>query len=297
MIRPRPRFKQTQSTGHSTFCLLNGPHIEWWPAQLTQAKKNLQARLIGQSQWVLRRKLDRLILASYGAEKVHYLCAHRDYSCEIQAGLALLRRLPSLTAPTSAVTVAQPLSQRTLMRRIGLDEQTYQRDRGLPRIAEPSQLYYAGRDRYQRPIWMTWVAGRAWQRMAAHALQHHITLEVVSSYRSYDYQLGLIMQKLARAQPLDAILRINAAPGFSEHHSGCALDLSTPGTDAVSEHFEQTPAFQWLNQHAYRFGFSLSYPRNNPHGLIYEPWHWCWRPPKSVAAPVSIAATMTQNSN
>lgn len=293
MISQYLRFKWINRATLHPPCLLNAPQFEWWPAQLTRAKKSLHARLIAQSQWVFRRKRDRLVLATYGSKGVHYLCAQRDHTDEIKAGLALLHRLPRLTRTSSAFTVAQPLSQRTLMRRLGFDEQTYQRDRGLPRIAEPSQLYLAGKDRYQRPIWMTLAAGRAWQRMAAHALQQRITLEVVSSYRSYDYQLGLIMQKLARSQPLDAILRINAAPGFSEHHSGCALDLSTPGTDAVSEHFEQTPAFQWLSQHADRFGFSLSYPANNPHGLIYEPWHWCWRPPQSAPAPSFISAATT----
>ena len=24
------------------------------------------------------------------------------------------------------------------------------------------------------------------------------------------------------------------------------------------------------------FGFALSYPRGNRHGIAYEPWHWCW---------------------
>jgi D-alanyl-D-alanine carboxypeptidase len=27
-------------------------------------------------------------------------------------------------------------------------------------------------------------------------------------------------------------------------------------------------------QHADRFGFRLSYPYGNPHGMAYEPWHW-----------------------
>ena len=27
-------------------------------------------------------------------------------------------------------------------------------------------------------------------------------------------------------------------------------------------------------------GFRLSYPRDNPHGIVYEPWHWCWHPPR-----------------
>ena len=33
----------------------------------------------------------------------------------------------------------------------------------------------------------------------------------------------------------------------------------------------------WLVANAVRFGFALSYPRDNPHGIAYEPWHWCWQ--------------------
>ncbi|HVT32680.1 MAG TPA: D-alanyl-D-alanine carboxypeptidase family protein, partial [Rhodanobacteraceae bacterium] len=38
----------------------------------------------------------------------------------------------------------------------------------------------------------------------------------------------------------------------------------------------RSPAFAWLKRHASRFGFRLSYPRRNRHGIAYEPWHWCW---------------------
>ena len=44
----------------------------------------------------------------------------------------------------------------------------------------------------------------------------------------------------------------------------------------VEEEFERSPAFAWLKRHASRFGFRLSYPRRNRHGMAYEPWHWCW---------------------
>ena len=58
--------------------------------------------------------------------------------------------------------------------------------------------------------------------------------------------------------------------------SGRAVDLTTPGYAPVEEEFERSPAFAWLKRHASRFGFRLSYPRRNRHGIAYEPWHWCW---------------------
>ena len=101
-----------------------------------------------------------------------------------------------------------------------------------------------------------------------------IALEAISGYRSHDYQLGIFERKRARGLEVAEILQVNAAPGYSEHHGGEALDIGTPGEPPAEESFETTPAFAWLSQHAARHGFSLSYPRGNPHGIVYEPWHW-----------------------
>jgi D-alanyl-D-alanine carboxypeptidase len=71
-----------------------------------------------------------------------------------------------------------------------------------------------------------------------------------------------------------SILAVNAAPGYSEHHGGRAVDLATPGHPTIEEAFEHSPAFAWLTAHAARLRLRLSYPRDNPHGIVYEPWHW-----------------------
>ena len=83
-------------------------------------------------------------------------------------------------------------------------------------------------------------------------------------------------KKLEQGQAIDAILQVSAAPGFSEHHSGRAVDVTTPGYPVLEEVFEESEAFAWLREHAGRFGFLLSFPRDNPHGVAYEPWHWAW---------------------
>jgi len=112
--------------------------------------------------------------------------------------------------------------------------------------------------------------------MVAAAAQDGVVLHVVSAYRSTEYQLGILRRKLDRGQTIDDILRVSAAPGYSEHHSGRALDLTTPGCIALEEEFEHSPAFSWLNASASRFAFRLSFPRGNCHGIAFEPWHWCW---------------------
>ncbi|MBU6421816.1 MAG: D-alanyl-D-alanine carboxypeptidase family protein [Gammaproteobacteria bacterium] len=113
-----------------------------------------------------------------------------------------------------------------------------------------------------------------WQAMRTQAQQDDIVLLVVSAFRGLDYQRDLIARKLAAGQKLEDILKVNAAPGYSEHHTGCALDLTTAGYTPLETGFDTTEAFAWLTQHANRFGFRLSYPRGNPHGIAYEPWHW-----------------------
>jgi D-alanyl-D-alanine carboxypeptidase len=169
----------------------------------------------------------------------------------------------------------RPLSG--LLRRLhelGLDEHEYAKETGLELVPEPSTLAFAGFDRYRRALWLRAGPAQAWRAMRAAAQADAVMLEAISGYRSHDYQLGIFRRKLARGQSVAEILRVNAAPGFSEHHGGRVLDISTPGEPAAEESFEHTPAFAWLQAHAGDFGFEMSYPRGNPHGIDYEPWHW-----------------------
>ncbi len=153
----------------------------------------------------------------------------------------------------------------------------YARSRALSRVREPATLAAIGEDIHGRLQWLTPRAARDWHRMRDAARIEGIVLQCVSAFRSIEYQLGILARKLERGQSLDEILRVSAAPGYSEHHSGRALDLTTPGYEPLEEIFEQSPAFAWLQRHAGAFGYTLSFPRGNRHGIAYEPWHWCWQ--------------------
>jgi D-alanyl-D-alanine carboxypeptidase len=96
----------------------------------------------------------------------------------------------------------------------------------------------------------------------------------VSGFRSVRYQADLIRKKLAAGQDIATILKVNAAPGFSEHHTGKAVDVATPGTRPLSEEFDASAAFDWLRRNARRYGFAMPYGRGNVYGFAYEPWHW-----------------------
>lgn len=156
----------------------------------------------------------------------------------------------------------------------------YGRVRRLALVREPRELACVGEDIHQRRQWLAPRAARAYARLHAAAAADGIELQIVSAFRSAEYQFGILERKLARGQSIDEILRVSAAPGYSEHHSGRAVDLTTPGFAPLEEEFEHSSAFAWLVANAARFGFVLSYPRDNLHGIAYEPWHWCWHRPR-----------------
>lgn len=149
---------------------------------------------------------------------------------------------------------------------------------GLPLQNECTNLVNTELDVFGRQPQLDVEAFAAWQAMQAAAAEEGIVLQIVSAYRSFDYQKQLFMRKLARGDSLNAILQVNAAPGYSEHHTGRALDIGCPGFPYLEVIFEDSPAFHWLKKHAAAFGFHLSFPKNNTRGIQYEPWHWCYQP-------------------
>lgn len=153
----------------------------------------------------------------------------------------------------------------------------YGRDRGLRVVREPARLTCIGQDIDGRWQWLAAPAARAWKWMHAAAASDGIDLQLVSAFRSASYQLEILRRKIDRGQSIDDVLRVSAAPGYSEHHSGRVVDVTTPGYAALEEEFERSAAFEWLRRNAGEHGFHLSYPRDNPHGIAYEPWHWCWK--------------------
>ncbi|MCD9087510.1 M15 family metallopeptidase [Stenotrophomonas sp. SY1] len=259
--------------------LLNTPDIEIWPGGLLRARSNHDARLLARASHVLRRKSDGRYLAVQLPRGLMPLITRLPEEPGIELALNLLDAhlsQPSRMPPPNGELPLAQLQQR--LDQLGLDSSEYSEQTGLPLVAEPAHLQLAGFDRYRRPLWLTGNAARSWQRMQHAAAIDDIALDAISGYRSHDYQLGIFERKRARGLSVADILTVNAAPGYSEHHGGNALDISTPGEPPAEESFEHTAAFDWLQRRAGDFHFHMSYPRDNPHGIVYEPWHWCWRP-------------------
>ena len=255
--------------------LLNTADIDIWPAPLLRARANRDARLIARARHVLRRKRDGRYLAAVGAEGVSGLLPGWERTPGLADALHALSTAGTSPAAHTRTPPALPLARlHERLDALGLDATAYAAATGLPLIPEPAWLAFAGLDRYRRPLWLRPAAARAWTRMRAHAAREGVLLDAISGYRSHDYQLGIFERKRARGLTVEDILTVNAAPGFSEHHDGRALDIGTPGEPPAEESFEHTDAFAWLQHHAAGHGFRMSYPRDNPHGIVYEPWHW-----------------------
>lgn len=120
-------------------------------------------------------------------------------------------------------------------------------------------------------------AAEKFREMEAAAQADGVTLVPLSGFRSLDDQQHLFFDvKAERGQEARKRAEVSAPPGYSEHHTGYALDIGdadAPATN-VSPTFENTAAFKWLEQNAAFYSFELSFPKDNPQGVSYEPWHW-----------------------
>jgi D-alanyl-D-alanine carboxypeptidase len=150
--------------------------------------------------------------------------------------------------------------------------------RSLVLHTEPKNLVLAETAENGREHLLVPDAANAWRELREAARSDGVVIKIVSAFRSVERQAEIVRAKLARGLTIEDILCVSAPPGFSEHHSGRAIDVTTDNVRPLEVEFEDTPAFRWLSEHARRFGFFLSYPRQNPYGFAYEPWHWCFTP-------------------
>jgi D-alanyl-D-alanine carboxypeptidase len=97
-----------------------------------------------------------------------------------------------------------------------------------------------------------------------------------SGYRGYQTQKAIYQSKVALLG-LAAGQRLAAKPGFSEHQTGLAADLSAVGQGcSIRVCFAETKAGRWLAKNSWRYGFILRYPNGATKitGYQFEPWHF-----------------------
>ena len=109
--------------------------------------------------------------------------------------------------------------------------------------------------------------------------------KITSAYRPYSYQVTLFNSYVAeykrdygmsQEEAEREAEKTSARPGSSEHQSGLCVDFVTDAYPTLTESFENSDAFAWLSQNAYKFGFILRYPKDKEEitGYSYEPWHY-----------------------
>lgn len=107
--------------------------------------------------------------------------------------------------------------------------------------------------------------------MVKNAKEDGVDLRVASAYRSFETQNTLKSgYSVTYGSGANAF---SADQGYSEHQLGTTVDFTTKGLNGGLFGFEKTPAYAWLTDNAYTYGFTLSYPKNNAY-YIFEPWHW-----------------------
>lgn len=105
------------------------------------------------------------------------------------------------------------------------------------------------------------------------AKKNNVTLIINSSYRSYDEQ-EQTYNNYSTWYGKEEADKIAARPGFSEHQTGLCIDIMTYKTNR--NNFEESDAFKWLEENAYKYGFILRYPKDKEYltGYSYESWHY-----------------------
>ncbi|MEK7461584.1 MAG: M15 family metallopeptidase [Patescibacteria group bacterium] len=104
------------------------------------------------------------------------------------------------------------------------------------------------------------------------ARTNNIDLLVVSAFRSFDTQAAL-KSEYKMIYGAGTANQFSADQGYSEHQLGTSVDFTTQNAGAVFSHFSTEPAYEWLKENAYNYGFILSYPEDNDY-YKFEPWHW-----------------------
>jgi D-alanyl-D-alanine carboxypeptidase len=129
---------------------------------------------------------------------------------------------------------------------------------------------------YQRFEYFDKEAGKALMKLIYAARDEGVWIVPVSGFRDLEKQKLLFETQVEKKGSESAAAKVSAPSGYSEHHTGYAIDLSDgqfPKQDITNE-FVNTKAYRWLTLHAKGFGFEMSFPQNNPDGVMFEPWHW-----------------------
>lgn len=153
------------------------------------------------------------------------------------------------------------------------------KERGLPDNYEPTDLTepnvdfsFSGKSEKRM---MRKEAAQALEKLFKQASADGIKLYGVSGYRSRATQVSVYNNNVKTQGQAEAD-KVSARPGFSEHQTGLAIDVSSQSAKfGLEEVFGATKEGKWLAEHAHEAGFIIRYPKGKESitGYSYEPWH------------------------
>ncbi len=150
---------------------------------------------------------------------------------------------------------------------------------------EPSNLAVPNGCDYK----MEKTAGDALVKMLSAAKSDgYYDLVLYSGYRTYASQKNkyetrtqkYLNQGYSQAEAEAKAGEYIAPPGSSEHHTGLAADVCSwkivSKYGYLSDDFDTTAEFRWLEQNCAKYGFILRYKKGceDITGFLYEPWHF-----------------------
>ncbi len=110
-------------------------------------------------------------------------------------------------------------------------------------------------------------------------------VNIISGYRTFDSQKSLYDRRV-ESEGVEATDKYTALPGFSEHHSGYAVDFAIYTSEGLYYDFYGQDEYKWVLDHCYEYGFIERYQKEKKEltGFEAEPWHF-----RYVGAPHAYA--------
>lgn len=135
----------------------------------------------------------------------------------------------------------------------------------------------------------------AFKQMKTAAAKEGISIDLVSSYRSFTRQKSIwnrkfntfVKQGFTASESIEKIVEYSTLPGTSRHHWGTDIDIydasrPVPKSILIEANYENKGVYaklkQWMDNNAETFGFYLVYTNNDKRkGFKYEPWHYTYK--------------------
>lgn len=100
-------------------------------------------------------------------------------------------------------------------------------------------------------------------------------MSISSAYRSKAYQQN-VWDESVKTNGEDYTKKYVAVPGYSEHHTGLAVDFGITNNDGTAGSFSGSKNAEWMNENSWRYGFVRRYPTDKVDitGISNESWHF-----------------------